>query len=136
VLLPAQPSGLRRVYHALQAGGLAALLPDQVPAARSGRYAPFFGRPALTMTLAHRLLRSTGAVPMLASARRRDGAFELSFSRVPEAGQPDQPRALTAMNAAIEALVRTAPAQYQWEYRRFRRPPPGSPQPYRSRPDT
>jgi KDO2-lipid IV(A) lauroyltransferase len=35
-----------------------------------------------------------------------------------------------AMNQAIERLVRTAPARYQWEYKRFKRPPPGEPDPY------
>ncbi len=133
VLVPTGSTGLRAVYRTLKAGGLAGILPDQVPAAVAGRYAPFFGRPALTMTLAHRLLLRTGAVPMLAGARRGSGCFELSFTQLPEVAQPDEARALAAMNAAIEALVRSAPAQYQWEYRRFRRPPAGHPQPYRAR---
>jgi Kdo2-lipid IVA lauroyltransferase/acyltransferase len=34
------------------------------------------------------------------------------------------------MNRAIEQLVLADPAQYQWDYKRFKRPPPGQPYPY------
>ena len=33
---------------------------------------------------------------------------------------------VTAMNQAVEEMVRECPEQYQWEYKRFRRRPDGS----------
>ena len=36
----------------------------------------------------------------------------------------------TRVNAAIEAMVREAPAQYLWIRRRFKRQPPGAPDRY------
>jgi KDO2-lipid IV(A) lauroyltransferase len=38
---------------------------------------------------------------------------------------------VTAMNDAIEQLVKKNPAQYQWEYKRFKKPPEGGTDPYR-----
>ena len=34
------------------------------------------------------------------------------------------------LNASVETTVLEAPAQYQWEYKRFKRQPPGQPRPY------
>ena len=35
------------------------------------------------------------------------------------------------LNAAIEKLVQKSPEQYQWEYKRFKKPPPGTADPYK-----
>jgi KDO2-lipid IV(A) lauroyltransferase len=124
--------GVAELLKALRAGNIAGILPDQVPDAGGGDYAPFFGVPALTMTLLVRLQQKTGAAVVLAFARRittQDGpGFELIF-REPDAGiyAKDMPEALAAMNRAIEALILLAPEQYQWEYKRFRRQTNGSP---------
>jgi len=130
-MLPIDGQGLRRFYHALANGALGALLPDQVPERRAGVYADFFGRPALTMTFAHRLLRRTGARVLMGSAARAPGGFAVRFCDPgPALTDPDPRTAIRAMNAAIEQLVLTDPAQYQWEYKRFKRPPPGTPDLY------
>ena len=60
-LLPIGPSGLRALLRHLRAGGLAGILPDQVPAADAGLYADFFARPALTMNFAARLIEAEQA---------------------------------------------------------------------------
>lgn len=133
-LLPIDGRGLRGIVQTLRAGSLAGILPDQVPARDAGVYAPFFGQPALTMTLVHRLVRRTRPVVLLAVARRVSGGFRLEFHAAPEdIYAPDPRTSAAAMNSAIERLVRTDPAQYQWEYKRFRRPPPGARDPYRGR---
>jgi KDO2-lipid IV(A) lauroyltransferase len=133
-LLPIEPGGLRAFYAALRAGRLTALLPDQVPPRDGGEYADFFGRPALTMTFAHRLIRRLDPVVLLAAAIRVDGGFCIRFDEVDEAiRDPDPATSAAAMNRAVEALVRRFPAQYQWEYKRFKRPPPGQPDAYRCR---
>lgn len=131
-LLPIDQRGLRGLYQALQRGELVALLPDQVPERDAGVYAEFFGVPALTMTLANRLLRRTGADVVLAAAFRCPGGFRIRYrSLEPGIRDPDPETSAAAMNRGIEALVREAPAQYQWDYKRFKRPPAGRPDPYR-----
>lgn len=125
-LLPIGSNGIRGVLKTLRAGGLVALLPDQVPDAAGGVYAPFFGRQALTMTLSWKLLRQTGAVPVMGAAARTGNGFRIEFKNCePGVSDEDPVVAATALNAGVEAMIRTHPSQYQWEYRRFKRPPPG-----------
>ncbi|MFP6837835.1 MAG: lysophospholipid acyltransferase family protein [Pseudomonadales bacterium] len=132
-MLPIDRHGVRSIYKALSAGGVIALLPDQVPPRKSGVYAPFFGVPALTMTLAHRLIHRTGPSVLLGVARRVAGGFSVEFSPFPEEIHSDDAGiSAKVMNQAIEELVRSDPDQYQWEYKRFRRQPLGAPDPYRS----
>lgn len=132
-LLPIDRRGLRAVYAALAGGGLVALLPDQVPDRAGGLHAPFFGQPALTMTLAHRLIQRTAPVVFFGVALRAQGGFDVRFEAAEPALHATDPlTSLAAMNRAIEALVQAAPEQYQWEYKRFKRPPAGRPDPYRS----
>lgn len=132
-LLPIDQRGLRSLYQALKDGGLAGLLPDQVPGREAGVYAPFFGMPALTMTFAHRLLLRTRAEVVLAAALRCPGGFRICYRPLdPAIRDPDPVVSATAMNRAIADLVREAPAQYQWDYKRFKRQARGTPDPYRT----
>jgi Kdo2-lipid IVA lauroyltransferase/acyltransferase len=130
-MLPIGMGGLRQFQRAFRARRLVALLPDQVPERRAGVYAPFFGVPALTMTFAHRLITGSNARVLLGTAIRCPGGFRVRFTRMPDdIADPDPVVSAAAMNRAVEALVMSDPAQYQWEYRRFKRPPPGQPDPY------
>lgn len=130
-LVPTDPGGLRALLRALGAGQTVGILPDQVPDRRAGVHAPLFGVPALTMTLVRRLLRATGAEPLLACALRTPDGFEVRFLE-PAAGLEDaDPRvAARALNASVESCVALAPEQYQWDYKRFKLPPPGVANPY------
>ena len=134
-LYPATSRGVASLVRALRSGGhIAGVLPDQVPARNAGEFAPFFGRPAATMTLATRLLQRSGARAFMVFARRRPGScdFELILRHPhPDIHDADPQRSLTALNTSIEALVMEAPEQYLWSYRRFRRRPEGTPNPYR-----
>jgi KDO2-lipid IV(A) lauroyltransferase len=125
VLLPATAGGIRALYGALKNGGVVALLPDQVPTTAAGEYVPFFGRRALTMTLAHRLAAKLRPRLVLAHARRCPEAagFSLNFERLTQLEAcANTLEYLAVMNAAIERLVISDPAQYQWEYKRFKGP--------------
>ncbi len=126
VMLPADRSGVTRLYRTLHQGGVAVVLPDQTPA--SGRFAPFFGQPALTDELAVRLARKTGATVIGAAVLRLpDGRFKLVFIEPhTEVYSPDTDQALAAVNTLIEDLAKLALPQYQWEYKRFRKRQPGA----------
>ena len=67
---PATLAGVRQLSRALRRGQTVGLLPDQVPPWGLGVWAPFFGQPAYTMTLAARLARQTGACVLLAWCER------------------------------------------------------------------
>lgn len=130
-LLPIDAPGLRGVYRSLQKGNLVAILPDQVPTRSAGTYAPFFGRPALTMTFAHRLIQSAKPLVVTGVAQRQGDGFRIRLQEVDEevyAGDADV--CVAAINRCIEKIVRADPAQYQWEYKRFKKPPPGNTSPY------
>jgi KDO2-lipid IV(A) lauroyltransferase len=123
----AEGPAIRGLFKLLQGGGVAGILPDQQPKAGDGEFAPFFGIPALTMTLLTRLAQRTGATVLVGYCERigqtDDGpAFALRFEAVPDAAKD-----VAALNAAIERVARRDPAQYQWTYKRFSIPAPGSP---------
>ena len=114
--------GLRAVKRTLERGGFVGILPDQAPAPEAGVRAPFFGREATTMTLAHRLLTEQTRV-IVATAQRTRGGFEVRCALVDDRiRDSDSVVSATVMNAAIESEVLREPAQYQWEYNRFRHP--------------
>ena len=114
-------AGLRRVLKVLRGGGAVAVLPDQVP--RSGVIAPFFGRPAATVVLVSKLLQHAEPDLVIAAATRTKGGFAIRIDAMDDAIRDRDPaKSAAAMNAAIEAVVRRDPAQYQWEYKRFRFP--------------
>ncbi|PKO82889.1 MAG: lipid A biosynthesis acyltransferase [Betaproteobacteria bacterium HGW-Betaproteobacteria-11] len=121
-LAPADLSGVRRLLKALKAGEAVGLLPDQVPGKGEGVWAPFFGRPAYTMTLAARLAE-TGATPILAYAERLSygAGFHLRLFdlRAPLAGSLAERTA--QINAALEGLIRECPTQYLWGYNRYKK---------------
>ncbi len=130
--LPIDAAGIKSLYRVLRRHGVAALLPDQVPERQAGVYAPFFGHPALTMTFAHRLIRATRPRVLLCVALRTAAGFDVRIVEpAADIYHADPLVSAAAMNAGIEALVRSAPAQYQWEYKRFKRQPPGDPRIYR-----
>jgi len=126
--VPTTPAGIRSVLRTLRQSGVVGLLPDQVPERESGIHVSFFGVPALTMTLVHRLLIKTSARAVVGAAiRRSDGRFDLVFeSPAPDIYDADVEIATRAVNAAVESMVRRDCKQYQWEYKRFKREPTGS----------
>lgn len=128
-MVPTDRSGLRALFKTLKDGKTVVVLPDQAPAhGQAGSvYAPFFGLPALTMTLLSQLARRTGA-PVLFTCFERGptGRFTIHcFEADPAIASEDPVAAATALNAGVERCVKLRPDQYQWTYKRFRRPPAG-----------
>ena len=120
---PDTVSGLRQLLKVLRDGGMVAVLPDQVPIVGSGVAASFFGRKAFTMTLVAKLLQRVDADIVFGNAIRVEGGFAIHIETIDDAiRDADASVSVTAMNDAIEALVRRDPEQYQWEYKRFRFP--------------
>ncbi|GMG86036.1 lysophospholipid acyltransferase family protein [Biformimicrobium ophioploci] len=123
-LVPTNRRGVMALFKALRERELVVILPDQEPETSGGAFAPFFGQPALTMTLVHNLIQRTGCRAVFGVALPVEGGFDIHFIEPEEelySGEQDQ--ALAAMNRGVEACIALAPEQYQWEYKRFRKQP-------------
>lgn len=130
-MVPTDRRGLTRLFRALNHGGSVVILPDQVPA--SGTYIPFLGQQVLTDELGVRLLQRTGARALgVFIVRNEQGRFDVNIEAPPSGiYSEDVPTAMVAMNALIERGISIAPAQYQWEYKRFKERPAGEQKVYR-----
>ncbi|CAJ0790659.1 Lipid A biosynthesis palmitoleoyltransferase [Ralstonia condita] len=122
-MAPADPRGVRMVVRALKRGEAVGILPDQTPTAGEGVWAPFFGKPAYTMTLVHRLHRLTGApIVLMFGERLPRGRGYRAHMRVIETLPGDVAAAAGRINADIEQLIALAPTQYLWGYNRYKHP--------------
>ena len=132
---PATLGGVRQMLRALKSGQTVGLLPDQVPPEGMGAWAPFFGRPAYTMTMAAKLVAQTGCAVVLLRgerlgwlARRTQGcSYVVHASRVPQATHAilaggDAAQSAAAINRLMEELIMQAPEQYLWGYNRYKGP--------------
>ncbi|NYT84927.1 lysophospholipid acyltransferase family protein [Pollutimonas harenae] len=129
--VPATLQGVREFVRALKRGEAVGMLPDQVPGSGDGVWAPFFGKQALTMTLAGRLARQTGVAVILTAGERLSSGkgWRIHYVRLPEP-LPADPQALaTAINSAMEQLIRRFPQQYLWSYNRYKIPKDAPPRP-------
>lgn len=121
----------RAAIRHLKRGGVLWYAPDQDMRGKDTVFAPFFGIPAATITATHQFARLTGCAVVPFFHRRicdKHGG-DRYLLRVGEPLAPfptDDPVAdSTAVNAAIEVMVRAAPTQYLWLHRRFKRQPDG-----------
>ena len=131
-MLPATASGLRKLYSHVLAGKGAGILPDQQPDSGQGRFAPFFGVPALTGVLAPRLIHKTGCEVFFAVCERLEGGrYRMHVFPAGEAiYSVDMDIALAEVNHGVEQCIAIDPAQYLWSYKRFRARPEGEPPMY------
>lgn len=125
-LVPTNVRGVRALLKALKDGGIVGVLPDQEPDPSGGDFAPFFGHPTLTMTLAYNLIQRTGCKVVFGFAKRLQDGFELVLLPAEQAIFSEEEKvSLAALNRGVESCIAEAPEQYQWEYKRFRRVPEG-----------
>jgi KDO2-lipid IV(A) lauroyltransferase len=125
--LPTTLTGVRGLMRALRAGGYTGVLPDQVPPQGQGVWAPFFGKPAYTMTLLARLAQQTGAQVLMTWCERLPGAryvihFELVDAPALYDARSTPEAAATAMNETLMRLIDRLPGQYLWGYGRYKQP--------------
>jgi len=125
----AEGTAVRQLFKVLKDGGATGILPDQQPKAGDGVFVPFFGIPALTMTLVNRLAERTGAIVLYGWCERTGPGMQFALhieAADPSVFNPDPELAATALNAGIERIARRDPAQYQWTYKRYTLRPEGS----------
>lgn len=132
--VPANMQGVREFVRALKRGEAVGMLPDQVPGSGEGIWAPFFGRPALTMTLAGKLARQTGVAVILIAGERlpRGKGWRMHYLRLPEPLPQDPGQLAALINRSMETLIRRFPGQYLWSYNRYKIPADAPPHPVSS----
>jgi KDO2-lipid IV(A) lauroyltransferase len=128
-LAPTDARGVKQLLVALKRNQTTVILPDQDPGASSGVHAPFFQRPARTMTLLSKLIDKSDCGYLFVVMKRRPGlgaGFDLIFLPADSAiKSQDGTVAAAALNKGVEACIALAPEQYLWSYKRFRKPPRG-----------
>ena len=114
-------SGIRRQLQILKAGGAIGAMPDQEPDVHTGKFANFFGQPALTSELIPGLAQRTGAICVVAYCKRlgNGAGFNVILKQV-DPGSPGETISIQVLNDAVENAVRGVPEQYLWSYKRFR----------------
>lgn len=121
---PTTLAGVKQMLKTLRQGQSVGLLPDQVPPQGLGVWAPFFGRPAYTMTLSARLAQQTGATVLLVWGERLPWGrgFRIHTQAMPGELPSDPEQAATRINQLMEQLIADCPQQYLWGYARYKQP--------------
>ncbi|MBL8438611.1 MAG: lysophospholipid acyltransferase family protein [Zoogloeaceae bacterium] len=123
-IAPADLSGVRKLVQALRKGEAVGMLPDQVPSQGEGQWAPFFDRPAWTMTLAARLseVKNTETLCIWAQRLPRGTGYCIRIAppESPLVGSLEE--RVVRINQEMERMIRACPAQYLWGYNRYKRP--------------
>lgn len=123
---------VRRTPRSLRAGRAVAFVADQGVMGLASTFVPFFGRPAKTPRGAAVFAIRFG-VPVLfvAALRQPNGRYRVSVEQIEVVDSGNRDSDVDAIvgryTAVLERWVRSAPEQYFWHHRRWRRQPPDTP---------
>jgi len=121
---PATAQGVRQLFKTLRNGEAVVILPDQAPGEGGGVWAPFFGKPAYTMTLLGRMAGSTDAAVLFFYGERLPfgRGYKVHIRPLQGAFSGDAQADAALLNRNLELLIRECPAQYLWSYNRYKVP--------------
>ena len=126
-------SGVREIFKSLKNNKVIAVASDQVPARGNGEYVQHFGKMAYTTTLVPRLACKTHKPVVFCCLNSLDSSNYLSINIEPAHSDLFvRSECLLSMNSTIEKLINNKLSDYSWEYKRFRRPMVGEPDPYKN----
>lgn len=122
----------RRTPRSLREGRAVAFVSDQGVMGLASTFVPFFGRPAKTPRGAAVFAMKYDTPTLFVTAlRQSSGRYRVSVERVPIVRTGDRDADIDAIvanyTAILERWVRSAPEQYFWHHRRWRRQPDGTP---------
>lgn len=123
-LVPTDESGVRSIFKHLKQGGFAAILPDHVPQESGGIYSPFFSKNTLTSTLFSKLAAKTqcSVIGMYCLRREDLDGFDIYLKTLSQdILSKDTQVSVDTLNHEIEQIILSAPEQYLWGYKRFRK---------------
>lgn len=114
--------GVRQILRIMKAGGIAGILPDQVPSHGEGVWAPLFGEKAYTMTFPLKLAKQFNAQIIMARMEREPQGWRMHVQSWDYQLTGDEKQDVTAMNRLIEETILKRPEQYLWSYKRYKCP--------------
>ncbi len=123
----------RDILRCLKKGEALQLISDMDFGPRDAEFVPFFGVPAMTLTVVSRLARLTGAkvVPIYTEMLPDYQGYVLRILPAWEAYPGDSVTEDTRrMNAFFEDCIRPRVTEYYWVHKRFKHRPPGAPDVY------
>ncbi|GKT12822.1 MAG: Kdo2-lipid IVA lauroyltransferase/acyltransferase [Thiomicrorhabdus sp.] len=127
-LAPTDIRGVRTLIKALKNREVTVILPDQDPGESGGVFAPFYNRPARTMTLVSKLIQKTDCAFLFMVVKRLpdvQGFCVHYLPADPDIASEDELQATTALNSGVQSCIELATEQYLWAYKRYRHPPAG-----------
>ena len=128
----ANMSGVRNLYKSAKKGMSVCMAVDQVPKRGLGEYVEFFGTPAYTTTLMPSLAAKLNKTVLYANINAtKEDKISVKLTQSDNSIY-DKSKYLLSMNNAIESIILDNIKDYSWEYKRFRRPPKGHKDPYKS----
>lgn len=125
---------VRGMLRSLKSGRTVWYSPDQDYGTQNGRFVPFFGIPAATITSTSRLAKAGRAkvIPMtvtrLADAKGYEVHLHSALEGIPSG---DDYQDALQVNQFVEQRIREHPEQYMWLHRRFKNRPAGEADFYR-----
>ena len=129
----ARQDGIRPMVKTLKRGEPFYYLPDMDLGIRDSVFAPFFGKPAATITGLSRIAQLAGATIVPCITRQLPGGEGYVVRLYPawtDFPSADLEADARRMNVFIEERVREMPAQYYWLHKRFKTRPAGEANPY------
>lgn len=114
--------GVRQILRTMKAGGMAGILPDQVPSEGEGVWANFFGHKAYTMTFPMKLAKQFNAKVLMCRVEREERGWCIHMRLWDYELTGDEKIDCEAMNRLIEDTILECPHQYLWSYKRYKCP--------------
>jgi len=112
--------GVKTILNSLENNQMTCMASDQVPARGLGVYAKFFNHECYSFALAPNLARKSKKPILLAYL-----SFDRNLGHIMNFKKPSKEIysefGVQVMNDEMESVIRQSPAEYSWEYKKFRR---------------
>ena len=112
--------GVKSILASLENNQMTCMASDQVPARGLGVYSKFFGHECYSFALAPKLARKSNKQILLSYlSYKKDLGHIINFKKPSKDIYSDN--GVDVMNADMEHEIKKSPAEYSWEYKKFRR---------------
>ena len=112
--------GVKSILASLENNQMTCMASDQVPARGLGVYSKFFGHECYSFALAPKLARKSNKQTLLSYlSYKKDLGHIINFKKPSKDIYSDN--GVDIMNADMEHEIKKSPAEYSWEYKKFRR---------------
>ena len=112
--------GVKTIFASLENNQMTCMASDQVPARGLGVYSKFFGHECYSFALAPKLAKKSNKQILLAYlSYEKDIGHIINFKKPSAEIYSD--KGVDIMNLEMEHEIKKSPAEYSWEYKKFRR---------------